>query len=241
MALKTEPLLADYAVVAGARIVENAAASPKLPEKVQQRYLAWREANEKLTASRRQFRGDIRVLDGALDRAVGVPAHIIQAILDGYSDTVAPLDDEQRQRFDDALAIHAVFGSDLRTITALPYPQEWASIRDVLHALQQGELAPAVQRLGLAPDVRRIASLHALYGERLGITGPGGASDEAQAIAAWNHAMHALLVSVAFFEDEHPELKPTFEAPYLQQLAAQRKAAADDRKRSAQRKADEGH
>lgn len=236
MALKTDPLLADYATVAGTRIIENVSGSKiPLPEKVQKRYLVWGAANQKLSDLRQNFQGDVRVIDGALDRSVGVPAHITQAILDGYADSVAPLDDEQRQRFEDALAIQTVFGSDLRAITSLPYPQEWARVRDVLHALQQGDLAQSVQRLGLTPDVRRIATLHQVYGERLGIVGNSQAPEYSQVLLSWNQSFHELMIAVAFYEDEVPGLKPLFEEPYLQQLQAQRKAAANDRKRSSKK------
>jgi hypothetical protein len=236
MALKTDPLMAEFAVVAGARIIENTAALAPLPDKLDTRYKAWLAANEKLLQTRRDPRGDVRALDGVLDRAVGVPANVVRAILEGYSDAFLPLTEEQRQRVDDGLAIQTIFGSNLRDITALPYPQEWAAVRDVLHALQQGELAPAIQRLGLHADIARIASLHELYGAQLGITGPASATDESRALADWNQTLHTLLVAVSFFGDDRPELKAAFEEPYEKQLAAQRKSAAEDRKRAARHK-----
>jgi hypothetical protein len=180
MVLSARPLSTPYAMAVGDAVLARVKAFGKLPADTKNDSESWREAHQRLGAAAAPAGPDARALDPFVDRAVLAPAKACQAIVEAYEGVPVELDGAQRRRLDDARAVLAIYGDDLRAIVTVPYVEEWNAVRDVLvrFASEPG-LAAALKRLGLEPDVALARALHARYGAALGPVGaisPGRAA-----------------------------------------------------------------
>jgi hypothetical protein len=232
MVLSARPLSTPYAMAVGDAVLARVKAFGKLPADTKDDYESWREAHQRLGAAAAPAGPDARALDPFVDRAVLAPAKACQAIVEAYEGVPVELDDAQRRRLDDARAVLAIYGDDLRAIVTVPYVEEWNAVRDVLvrFASEPG-LAAALKRLGLEPDVALARALHARYGAALGIGAADvGGDDEAARLAAWNEAFARLLVAATYLGRKTPGLLELFAEPYEAHLAKQREVSARARR-----------
>lgn len=235
MLLNLRPLEAPYALATGNTIIERVKKHGALPDGARDDYRDWQETHRALAAGAGAApRGpDARRIDPFVDRAILLAAKTCQNIVDAYSNVPVPLDDEQRQRLDDARLVLESFDDDLRALVSIPFVEEWAAVRDVLHDLvDDTRVARAVARLGLTSDVRLAQKLHELYGRSLGIGTGAPTTDEETKLRAWNDAFSSLVVAAQHHDRKHPGLLALFADPYQEQLTRQQGAARPARKRA---------
>jgi hypothetical protein len=227
MVLRLRPLVGPYAIAAGDAILKRAAEFSRLPEEILGDFGKWRDAHHALADLVHPAGPDARIVDPFLDRAVLLPARICQQIIDAYTDAPVPLTEAQQQRIAAARLLLPVFGSDLRLVN-LPFVEEWVAVRDVIQRLgTQADLVAALALLGLGPDLELIKSLHAVYGEALGIGAQEAATpDQDIRIASWNATFQELMVAAQFLDRKAAGLITLFAAPYQEQLGRQQEVAA---------------
>jgi hypothetical protein len=233
MAIRVVPLMSPYALAAGQTVVARVKEFGKLPAEITTDYRSWHDAHDAFAAAAPADPG-ARALDPFVDRAITLPAHVCALLLDAYQNAPVALNAAQTERVDAARTIRAVYPADLRDVTNVVFIEEWGVVHTILGRLtDDAPVAKAVQRLGLAPDVTFARSLHALYGQALGLSAEGPPSASATALGTWNDRFKDLLVAATYWSRKMPGLTALFVDPYTQQLAAQREATRRERHKQA--------
>lgn len=187
-------------------------------------------------------------IDRGTDRCIAGSHDQLDAIERSFDHaSILPLGEEQAARLADARLVRGALLPAGTSFLRLPYTQQWVRMTAMLKALDGKEVAAAVKRLGMEPEMARLRAWVALYGAKLGVTEPKEADPAAVAIEAWHQAYGELIVRVHDAYDDpkndmHARIRRALVSPYENQVEEERRAEnkAKNRRRAAEPEAAEG-
>ena len=187
-------------------------------------------------------------IDRGTDRCIAGSHDQLDAIERSFDHaSILPLAKDQAARLADASLVRGALLPAGTGFLRLPYSQQWVRMTAMLKALDDKEVAAAVKRLGMEPEMDRIRAWVAQYGSRLGVTQAKNTDPAAVAIEAWHEAYGELIVRVhdAYDnpkDDLHTKVRRALVSPYENQVEEERRAEqkAKIKRKAAEAPATEG-
>lgn len=181
-------------------------------------------------------------VDRGTDRCIAGTHDQLAAIERSFDrGSLLPLTGGQAERLADATLVRGALLPGGTSFLRLPYSQQWVAMSAMLRALEGKDVAAAVKRLGMEPELDRIRSWVGLYGAKLGLTEAKDADQAAVMVDAWHQAYGELIIRVHDAYDDskddlHTKVRRALTSPYENQAEEERRA---DQKARARRKAAE--
>jgi hypothetical protein len=169
-------------------------------------------------------------VDRATDRNIASTDDQLEAIESSFDHTsILPLTKEQAVRLADARLVRGALLPNGTSFLRLPYSEQWVRMTAMLKALGDKDVAAAVKRLGMEPEMGRLRAWVDLYGAKLGVTEAKDTDPAAVAVDAWHAAYGELMVRVHdAYDDARSEqqekIRRALVAPYDRQVEEERRA-----------------
>lgn len=182
-------------------------------------------------------------VDRGADRCIAGFDNTLDALQRMYDhESVLPLTDEESARLADITLVRSSVLPQGTDFLRLVYSLQWVRMSAMMEALASTEVASAVKRLGLTPEVARLRRWADLYGEKLGVTARKQADPVVAALEAWHEAYGELFAHVlSDYNDRkrelHAKVRDALLSPYNDIADEERRA---DQKARAKRKAKNG-
>ncbi len=213
---------------AGRRIVElldaEASAKKKRPDAITERSAEFKAAHEALSSV--SILPKITV-DNTADRGINGSFNELTAIVQTFSDPLAPLEPAASARYEAARTLLRVAFPKGRGFTQKSMSTQLDGMRDTVKALRSEDAKAAVKTLAWSATVDYLESLLAPYG--VAVRSPDGADVE-KLSDAWHAAFSNLAAALVGTLPESDALRVSVLDTYEKQLTSQAEAAAERRR-----------